>query len=77
MMSAGLVIVTLGSDGVSSASTGGFILIGPVPIVFGTGGNGSELALLSVFLGAVMVVLVLLWTRSGALIRKGEEETDK
>lgn len=56
---AGFALVAYGAAGQGNASAGGFILIGPFPIVFGTGSNGGELALLSVLLGALMVVLLL------------------
>jgi uncharacterized membrane protein len=56
---AGVALVAYGAAGQGNASAGGFILIGPFPIVFGTGSNGGELALLSVLLGALMVVLLL------------------
>lgn len=60
---AGLALVALGSAGQANVSTGGFILIGPFPIVFGTGGNGAQLALLSVIAGVVLIVLTGLWAR--------------
>ena len=56
---AGVALVAYGAAGQGNASAGGFILIGPFPIVFGTGSNGGELALLSVLLGVLMVVLLL------------------
>jgi uncharacterized membrane protein len=59
LVAAGVVLVAYGAAGQGNASTGGFILIGPFPIVFGTGSNGGELALLSVLLGVLMVVLLL------------------
>lgn len=65
---AGLVIVLLGfgllivgSTTEKGVSTGGVVFIGPFPIVFGSGPNGTSLALVSVVIGAVMVALVTLW----------------
>jgi uncharacterized membrane protein len=65
---AGLLIVLLGfgliiasSATQAGASTGGAIFIGPFPIVFGSGPGGGSLALVSVVIGAVMLVLVMLW----------------
>jgi len=55
----GLIIV--GSATQVGASTGGAIFIGPFPIVFGSGPGGGSLALVSVVIGAVMLVLVMLW----------------
>jgi len=55
----GLIIV--GSATQAGASTGGVVFIGPFPIVFGSGPNGSSLALVSVVIGAAMIVLVMLW----------------
>lgn len=59
----GVVLMILGSVGQGTTSTGGFILIGPVPIVFGSGSNGGVLALLSVVLGLVMVASLFLLLR--------------
>ena len=55
----GLIIV--GSAAQAGTSAGGAIFIGPFPIVFGSGPNGSSLAVISVAIGAVMVALVMLW----------------
>ena len=70
MIGFGLIIV--GSATQTGASVGGVVFIGPFPIAFGSGPNGSSLALVSVVIGAVMVVLVMLWgwRMSG---RRGEE----
>lgn len=74
----GIALLAYGSAGQGSVSAGGFILIGPFPIVFGTGSNGGVLALISLLAGVVMVALliVMAW-RFRALTRKGSEETDK
>lgn len=74
----GIALLVYGSVSQGSASAGGFILIGPFPIVFGTGSNGGELALISLLAGVVMVVLLLVtaW-RFRALTGKGTEEIDK
>jgi uncharacterized membrane protein len=73
----GILLITLGSLQGGSASSGGFILIGPFPIAFGTGSNGEEQALLSVALGGIMVFLFFVYLRWGTLIRKGGSEIDK
>jgi uncharacterized membrane protein len=57
----GFGLIVAGSAAQSGASAGGAIFIGPFPIVFGAGPNGSSLALISVVIGAVMVALVMLW----------------
>lgn len=59
----GFALIAVGSAGQPNASTGGFVLIGPIPIVFGTGGNGGQLALLSIFAGVILLVMVALWAR--------------
>jgi len=75
---AGLAVMVAGSATAAGTSIGGFILIGPFPIVFGTGNNGEGLALLSVMLGVLMVALMFaLSFRWRSLTSKGEEETDK
>lgn len=57
----GLALLLVGAAGQGSVSAGGVIFIGPFPIVFGSGPSGSSLALLSIVIGAVMLVFVLLW----------------
>ena len=57
----GFALIILGSAIQGGASAGGVIFIGPFPIVFGSGPNGSTLALLSVVIGGVMLVLAILW----------------
>jgi uncharacterized membrane protein len=59
---AGMAMVVLGSTASQEGvSTGGFILIGPFPIVFGSGTNGGLLATLALVLGVLMLVIVSLW----------------
>jgi uncharacterized membrane protein len=59
----GMALVFLGSASQGGVSTGGFILIGPFPIVFGTGANGGQLAFLALVVGLLILVLLsaLLW----------------
>ena len=57
----GFSLILMGSLGHGSVSTGGFILIGPFPIVFGAGSDGGSLALLSVMVGFLTVLLYLGW----------------
>lgn len=59
----GIALVVLGSAGTGGVSTGGFILIGPFPIVFGTGPSGAVLGPLAVVMGAVLILLVYLFAR--------------
>jgi uncharacterized membrane protein len=54
----GMALVVLGSASQGSVSVGGFILIGPFPIVFGTGTNSGQLAALALAVGLLMLVLV-------------------
>lgn len=58
----GFVVVALGASvGTGKAtSTGGFILIGPVPIVFGTGPNSGMLAAVGVVITVAVVAVYLL-----------------
>lgn len=58
---AGFVLVIVGSASQTGVSSGGFILIGPFPIVFGTGGNGGQLAILSVAAGVILIVMTAIW----------------
>lgn len=58
---AGFALVFAGSLGQGSVSTGGVVFIGPIPIVFGSGPGGGQLAFLSVVIGAAMLVLLFLW----------------
>ncbi|HYC12166.1 MAG TPA: DUF131 domain-containing protein [Nitrososphaerales archaeon] len=74
----GLAVMVAGDAAEAGVSTGGFILIGPFPIVFGTGSNGGELALISAVLGVLMVALLLATSlRRRNLTSEGEGETDK
>jgi uncharacterized membrane protein len=47
----------LGAGG--SSSSGGFILIGPIPIVFGSGPNLGMLASVALAISAVMIAVYL------------------
>ncbi len=64
---AGMILLIVGAAGQGSLSAGGVVFIGPFPIVFGSGQNGSELALISLMIGAIMVGFTLLWVRSTRL----------
>ena len=59
----GLALIFLGAATEGGFSAGGFILIGPFPIVFGAGPSGVTLAILSIALGAAVLALVFLWSR--------------
>jgi len=78
-----LVVVGVAMAGAGSAeegnvSTGGFVIIGPVPIVFGTGSDGGRSALLSAVLGGLMLAIMLLMAlRFRDLSSKGNREIDK
>ena len=66
----GFLVVALGAFAGpgGSGSSGGFILIGPIPIVFGSGPNSGMLAtvglVITVAMVAVYLLSFLLW-RSG------------
>jgi uncharacterized membrane protein len=78
---AGFLVVILGAflGSGGSTSSGGFILIGPIPIVFGSGPNSSVLASVALAISAVMIVVYLVsfffsgWGRR----RDAEIETDE
>jgi uncharacterized membrane protein len=74
---AGFVLLFLGSVGGTNVSTGGFVLIGPVPIVFGSGTNGSVVAVLAVCIGLLMLFWFVLLARrakaGGPQVDNGEE----
>jgi len=58
----GFLVVALGTltGSGGSSSGGGFILIGPIPIVFGSGPNSGILATVALVITAAMVALYLL-----------------
>lgn len=73
---AGFLVLVVGSfpGGSGSASVGGFVLIGPFPIVFGGGPNSGTFAEVGVVVTvatiAAYIVTLLVW-RSG---RRGKGE---
>ena len=54
-----VVVGALGSGGSGPGSTGGFVLIGPIPIVFGTGVKSGLLGAVAVGITVAMVALYL------------------
>jgi uncharacterized membrane protein len=74
----GFAVVALGTFTApgGSSSTGGFILIGPIPIVFGSGPNSGLLAAVALVISVAVVALYLLslflW-RSGRRRRREAE----
>ena len=54
---AGFLVVIVGAGG--STSSGGFILIGPIPIVFGSGPDSSMLGSVALAISAVVIVAYL------------------
>lgn len=58
-----LAAAALFSEG--SASFGGFVLIGPFPIVFGVGPEAPWLVLFAIILGVLSIVIFLLMWRVG------------
>jgi uncharacterized membrane protein len=59
---AGFLVLVLGAFLGSGGSTlsGGFILIGPIPIVFGSGPNSGNLATVGLLITVAMVVVYLM-----------------
>ena len=71
----GFALVLVGSaSGGSNSSAGGVVFIGPVPIVFGSGPGGGWLALLSVVIGAITIVLVMVWGWRLFASKRGQPE---
>lgn len=69
----GMLVIALGSSTQGGVSTGGFVLIGPFPILFGSGQNGGQLATLSLVVGILMFLLIVVYAwRIGSLRRKVE-----
>ncbi|MDG7008999.1 MAG: DUF131 domain-containing protein [Nitrososphaerota archaeon] len=68
---AGLGLVFAGTLGQGNASFGGVVFVGPFPIVFGSGPGGWILALGSVVIGAVMLIMVLIWELRLSHVREG------
>ena len=76
LLTAGIVTLTTALTTSGNGSAGGFILVGPFPIVFGSGKNGDVLAWLSVVLGLMMIVLLFLISRRFvSLTHEGRPET--
>jgi len=59
----GFAMIVLGSFTGGNANVGGFVLIGPIPIVFGSGKDAGLLAILSVVAGLIMIAIVYLILR--------------
>lgn len=63
---AGIIIVIIGSliyTPQTNVSVGGFILIGPLPFLFGAGQYGPVLSIISLVLGIIMVILIYAYVR--------------
>lgn len=61
----GVAVVILASVFSGSGSVGGVILIGPIPILFGTGPDALPLVLLGVIITVISTVLFLVMNRKG------------
>jgi uncharacterized membrane protein len=72
---AGFIVVALGAfTGTGgSSSSGGFILIGPIPIVFGNGPNSGMLASVALVISVVVVVAYLVSFFFWGVRRRREE----
>ena len=77
LLLSGFGLIVVGSFGEGSVSTGGFILIGPLPIIFGSGKYGGLLAALSVVAGLVTLVMVYLLLRRVWVGRPPETTLDR
>ena len=78
----GFLVVALGTftGPGGSSSSGGFILIGPIPIVFGSGPDSGILATVALVITAAMVALYLLsflfWRSGGRRESEVERESE-
>jgi uncharacterized membrane protein len=63
LMFVGVAVVILAAVFSGSSSVGGVILIGPIPIVFGSGPDAVPLVLLGVIITVISVVLFLIMNR--------------
>jgi uncharacterized membrane protein len=70
LLLAGFALLVIGSAGSGNVSTGGVVFIGPIPLAFGSGPEGWQLALVSVVIGGVMLVILLLWGWRFSRIRR-------
>jgi uncharacterized membrane protein len=69
-----LVVIAGGSlEKGFSGSSGGFILVGPIPIVFGSGSDSGMLASVALAITLVMVIAYLVSFFLGARGRRGAE----
>jgi uncharacterized membrane protein len=59
----GIAIIVVAAIVLGSGSVGGVILIGPIPIIFGTGPDALWLILISVILSIISIVLFLVLNR--------------
>jgi uncharacterized membrane protein len=78
----GFAVVALGTfvGPSGSSSSGGFILVGPIPIVFGSGPNSGMLAAVALVITVAMVALYLLsvfsWRSGRRRGAEGETESE-
>jgi len=67
----GFFFIAIGCAG-GVASVGGVVFIGPVPVVFGSGPAGDRLALVSIIIGAIMMMVLLTWAWRLSSSRRAE-----
>ena len=72
LMAAGMLAMLLGfallfatAAPSGNVAIGGVVFVGPFPIVFGAGPGGWALGVGSAVVGAIAVVLLILWSRHG------------
>ncbi|MBC7130099.1 DUF131 domain-containing protein [Candidatus Bathyarchaeota archaeon] len=58
-----LLMIFAAASSSGQASVGGFILIGPFPIVFGAGPGAQWLVLFAIILGVISVAVIYLMAR--------------
>ncbi len=60
---AGFAILAAGSVGSPNTSAAVVVFVGPLPLVFGGGPYGSQLALISLVASVAIILLTYLWAR--------------
>jgi uncharacterized membrane protein len=61
-----VVVSVLGTVQVQGASYGGVLLIGPIPIIFGAGPHGLQLAIVAAAISAALMILALIFLLAAA-----------
>ncbi len=71
---AGFAILVAGSVGSPNTSAAVVVFVGPLPLVFGSGPYGSQLALISLVASVAIILLTYLWARGRREAHDAEAE---